>query len=64
MSNYKSEIDYNRLIEANTILSDENRMLKNELKRVYKRIDKVKEEIKERSTEKVADLYIRILEGD
>lgn len=52
------------LIEANTKLVDENRVIKEELKRLYGRIDKAKEEIRKRSTEEVADLYIKILEGE
>lgn len=64
MNNNRSEIKYDNLIKANTKLSDENTLLKSELKRVYRRIDKAKEEIKARSSERVADLYIRILEGE
>lgn len=67
MNNSKKEIEKRaskNLIEANTKLSDENKYLKLDKEILQNRINKAIEEIRKRSTSEVADLYIKILEGD
>lgn len=53
------------LIEANTKLVDENKILKSELKKTYNIIDRAKDYIEEKGRLKyVPDELLKILEGD
>lgn len=61
----KLTISEKNLIEANTKLVDENRILKSELKKTYKIIDRAKDYIEEKGRLKyVPDELLKILEGD